>query len=181
MVTGFDRLDEVIEQGLAHSKMSDAWMIPLRFCAGGDGTGIASESIDRVKYYLGANQFYGQIKASMKAWQWARMDSKVFAKPAHYRFKHYMNVALPMSLNAFHGTDGEVYSWLDRASRNGHVVRLLIAEDDWVNNETFAQLLDYQSVSHLLLLRDAGHLGYLTLPWFDQFLRADFDVNSSNQ
>jgi hypothetical protein len=59
--------------------------------------------------------------------------------------------------------------WLVRAQTSGKKVRILTANDDFLNEPNV-----WKGIDNALVVEDGGHYGHRSLPWIQSFLDASY-------
>lgn len=90
-----------------------------------------------------------------------------------FKFSDYLGWYAPDVEAMLALPEAKLEYWVDKARVDNKEIRILSADDDWLNTPDDWADFHYEEV---LLLENGGHFGFRKLPWFDQFLTIGFPI-----
>lgn len=91
-----------------------------------------------------------------------------------FKFRDYLDWYAPEVEQMLNLPEAELHFWVNQARALGKPIRILAAEDDWLNIPQEWQEFYREQV---IILPNGGHYGFRKLLWFEKFLTLAFPTN----
>lgn len=91
-----------------------------------------------------------------------------------FKFADYLDWYAPEVEAMLQLPEAKLHHWVDQSRQLGKSIRILAAEDDWLNEPN--EWSDFYS-DQVIILPNGGHYGFRKLLWFEKFLTLAFPTN----